>query len=138
MCETIAETKRCLQKELRLDYLKYETLTISIALTKYSEVDHVLPVSRGKRGVLADVGSFVRQLQAGEHDGGVLQQGHVVADRRLLEGDALLEGRQDGHAEGRVGYGHVLLGAVEEFLPGDLGDLNRRVAVDEDAAQLNL
>lgn len=56
----------------------------------------------------------------------------------MLEADPLLEGREDRHAEGRVGDGHVLLGAVEELLPGHLGDLDRRVAVDEDAAQFHL
>lgn len=61
-----------------------------------------------------------------------------MTDRRLLEGDPLFEGRQDGHAEGRVGGGHVLLGAIEELLPGDLGDLDWWVAVDENAAQLHL
>ncbi len=61
-----------------------------------------------------------------------------MAHRRLLEADPLLEGRQHGHAEGRVGYGHVLFGAVEELLPGDLRDLDWRVAVDENAAQFHL
>lgn len=116
----------------------FTALYIDVLLTENSEVDRVLAVPRGKRGVLADVGGVVGQLQAGEHDGGVLQRGRAVADSCLLEAHALLEGRQDGHAEGRVGYGHVLLGAVEDLLPGDLGDLNRRVAVDEDAAQLHL
>ena len=107
-------------------------------LTEDGEVHHVLPVARRKRGVLADVGSFVRQLQVGEHDGGVLQRGRAVAHRGLLEAHPLLEGRQHGHAERRVGDGHVLLGAVQELLPGDLRDLHRRVAVAEDAAQLHL
>lgn len=106
--------------------------------SKYSEVDHVLPIACRKRGVLADVGSLVRQLQVGEHDGGVLQRGRAMTNRRLLEADPLLEGRQHGHAQCRVGDGHVLLGAVEELLPGDLRDLYRRVAVDENAAQLHL
>lgn len=106
--------------------------------TEHGEVDHVLPVASRKRGILADVGSFVRKLQVGEHDGGVFQRGRTMANRRLLEADALLEGLQDGHAEGRVGYGHVLFGAIEELLPGDLGDLDWRVAVDENAAQLHL
>lgn len=108
------------------------------SLTEHGEVDHVLPVSRRKGGVLADVGGLVGQLQVGEHDGGVLQRGGAVANRRLLEAHPLLEGRQDGHAERRVGDGHVLLGAVEELLPGDLGDLDGRVAVAEDAAQFHL
>lgn len=106
-------------------------------LTKHSEVDHVLPVARRKRGVLADVGRLVGQLQVGEHNGGVL---HLVAleSSRLLEAHTLLEGRQDGDAQGRVGGGDVMLGAVGQLLPGDLGDLHRRIAIDEDAAQFHL
>lgn len=115
------------------DNLQHRTV-----LTKYSEVDHVLPVARGKSSVLADVGGFIGQLQVGEHDGGVFQRRHTVTNCRLLEGDPLLEGGQDRHAESRVGYGHILLGAIEELLPGDLRDLDRRVTVDENAAQFHL
>lgn len=107
-------------------------------LTIHSQVDHVLPVPCRKRGVLADVGCFIRQLQVGEHDGGVLQRGHLVAHGGLLEAHPLPEGGQNRHAQNRVDDGHVLLGAVEQLLPGDLGDLDRRVAVDENAAQLHL
>lgn len=107
-------------------------------LTIHSQVDHVLPVACRKGGVLADVGGLIRQLQVGEHDGGVFQRGRTVTDRRVLEADPLLEGLQHRHTQGRVGDGDVLFGAVKELLPGDLGDLDRRVAVAENAAQLHL
>lgn len=61
-----------------------------------------------------------------------------MTNRRLLEADPLLEGRQHRDTEGGVGDGHILFGAVEEFLPGDLRDLDWRVAVDENAAQFHL
>lgn len=108
------------------------------ALTKHRQVDHVLPVACGKGGVFADIGGFVRQLQAGEDDGGVLQRGGAVSNGRLLEADPLFEGWKDGHPEGRVGNGHILFGAVEELLPGHLRDLDWWVAVDEDAAEFHL
>lgn len=57
-----------------------------------------------------------------------------MTNRCLLEADPLLEGWQDRHTEGRVGYGHVLFGAIEELLPGDLRDLDWWAAVDENAA----
>lgn len=111
---------------------------ICCVLTKHCQVDHVLAVACRKGGVFADIRGFVWQLQAGEHDGGVLQRRRAVANGRLLEADPLFEGRKDRHSEGRVGDGHILFGAVEELLPGHLRDLDWWVTVDEDAAEFHL
>lgn len=117
---------------------KCEVFLFLFTLTVNGEVDCVLAVASWEGGVLADVGGLIRQPQVGEGDGGVLKGGRRAPHSRVLEAHALLEGRQHGHTESRVGNGHILLGAIDELLPGDLGDLHWGVTVHKLAAEVNL
>lgn len=88
-----------------------------ICLTVDSEVYGVFPVPCGERGVFADVGGLVRQAEGGEGDGGVLKSRSPSPHCCILEGDTVPVGRGHGHTEGRIGDRHVLLCAVNQFLP---------------------
>lgn len=96
------------------------------SLTVDGEVDGVLPVPRWERGVLADVGGLVGQPQRGEGDGGVLQRGRPPPHGAALERHAVPVGRRHRHAQCGIDDGHVLLGAVDQLLPGDLDGGGRR------------
>lgn len=99
---------------------------LSSSLTVDSQVDGVLPVPRRERGVLADVCGLVGQPQRGEGDGGVLQSGRAPPHRAALERHAVPVGRRHRHAQRGIDDGHVLLGAVDQFLPGHLEGGGRR------------
>jgi len=92
------------------------------ALTVDCEVHSVLSVPCRKRGVFTDVGGLIREPERGEADGCVFQSWSSPPHCCVLKGDAVPVGRGHGHAQRRIGYRHVLLGAVHQFLPCYLKD----------------
>lgn len=86
-------------------------------ITVDSEVYSVLSVPCRERGVFADVRGLVREAERGECDGGVFKGRSSSLHRCILEGDTIPEGRGHRHTQGRVGDGHILLGAIHQFLP---------------------
>lgn len=107
-------------------------------LTKDGEVDHILPVACREGGVLADVGRFIRQPQAGEHNGGILKRRRgPLAHSRVLEAHTVFERRQHRDSQGWVGGGNILFGAIYQLLPGDLRDLHWWLPVDKETSQLD-
>lgn len=84
-------------------------------LTQYSEIELVFSVAGREGGKLTDVDPFIVQLEVGQLDG-------PIGDGRALEDHSLLVGGQDGDTHDGVVDGHILLGAIAGFLPGDLGD----------------
>ena len=86
-------------------------------LTVDSEVHCVFSVPCGERGVFTDVGGLVREAERVEGDGGVFKSRRPSSHCCVLEGDAVPEGRGHGHTQGGIGNRHVLLSAVDQFLP---------------------
>lgn len=101
-------------------FFHFKQFLFTSRLTIDSQVHHVLSVPRGERGVLADVGGLVRESKQGEGDGGVFQGRSSSPHRGVLEGDTVPVGRCHRHAQRWVGDRHVLLRAIDQFLPGYL------------------
>lgn len=105
----------CESDDPSVAYLKLRSS--HIWLTVDSEVNGVLSVPCGERGVFTDVGGLVREAERGEGDGGVLKGRSSSPHCRVLEGDTVPVGWGHGHTQGGVGDRHILLGAVHQFLP---------------------
>lgn len=88
-----------------------------VQLTEDSEVYGIFSVPCGERGVFTDVGCLVREAEHREGDCSVFKSRSSSPHRRVLESDTVPVGRGHGHTQGGIGDRHILLSAINQFLP---------------------